>query len=100
MEATYSSETSVEFQRTMQHHKLEVKTLPNHSCKNLWLGFLATDPEVRVLFPALPDFLRSSGSGKGSTKPLSTIEELLGRKNSGSCLEKQDYGRRGSFLQI
>jgi hypothetical protein len=24
--------------------------------------FLATDPEVRVRFPALPDFLRSSGS--------------------------------------
>jgi hypothetical protein len=31
--------------------------------------FLATDPEVRVLFPALPDFLRSSGSGTGSTQP-------------------------------
>jgi hypothetical protein len=31
--------------------------------------FLATDPEVRVRFPALPDFLRSSGSGKGSTQP-------------------------------
>jgi hypothetical protein len=26
-------------------------------------------PEVRVRFPALPDFLRSSGSGKGSTQP-------------------------------
>jgi hypothetical protein len=25
--------------------------------------FLVTDPEVRVRFPALPDFLRSSGSG-------------------------------------
>jgi hypothetical protein len=29
--------------------------------------FLATDPEVR--FPALPYFLRSSGSGTGSTQP-------------------------------
>jgi hypothetical protein len=29
----------------------------------------ATDPEVRVRFPALSDFLRSSGSGKGSTQP-------------------------------
>jgi hypothetical protein len=28
---------------------------------------LATDPDVRVRFPALPDFLRSSGSGTGST---------------------------------
>jgi hypothetical protein len=31
--------------------------------------FPATDPEVRVRFPALPDFLRSSGSGTGSTQP-------------------------------
>jgi hypothetical protein len=31
--------------------------------------FLVTDPEVRVWFPALPDFLRSSGSGTGSTQP-------------------------------
>jgi hypothetical protein len=30
---------------------------------------LATDPEVRVRFPALPDFLRNSGSGMGSTQP-------------------------------
>jgi hypothetical protein len=30
---------------------------------------LATDPEVRFRFPALPDFLRSSGSGTGSTQP-------------------------------
>jgi hypothetical protein len=28
----------------------------------------STDPEVRVQFPALPDFL-SSGSGTGSIKP-------------------------------
>jgi hypothetical protein len=32
------------------------------------LEFLATDPEFRVRFPALPDFLRSSGSGTGSTQ--------------------------------
>jgi hypothetical protein len=31
--------------------------------------FLATDPEVRVRFPALPDFLRSYGSGTRSTQP-------------------------------
>jgi hypothetical protein len=34
-----------------------------------WSEFLATDPEVWVGFPELPDFLRSSGSGKGSTQP-------------------------------
>jgi hypothetical protein len=31
--------------------------------------FLATDPEIRFRFSALPDFLRSSGSGTGSTQP-------------------------------
>jgi hypothetical protein len=31
--------------------------------------FLATDPEARVRFPALLDFLRSSGSGTGPTQP-------------------------------
>jgi hypothetical protein len=35
----------------------------------LWAELLATGPEVRVLFPALPDFLRSIGSGTGSTQP-------------------------------
>jgi hypothetical protein len=34
----------------------------------LWSEFLATDPEVRVRFPAVPDFL-SSGPGTGSTQP-------------------------------
>jgi hypothetical protein len=31
--------------------------------------FLATDPEIRVQFPALPDFMRSISSGTGSTQP-------------------------------
>jgi hypothetical protein len=34
-----------------------------------WSEFLATDPEVPVRFPALPDFLRSRGSGTGFTQP-------------------------------
>jgi hypothetical protein len=34
-----------------------------------WSDLLATDLEDRVQFPALPDFLRSSGSGTGSTQP-------------------------------
>jgi hypothetical protein len=34
-----------------------------------WSEFLATDPEVRARFQALPDFLRSSESGTGSTQP-------------------------------
>jgi hypothetical protein len=32
-----------------------------------WSEFLATDPEARVRFPALPK--NSSGSGTGSTQP-------------------------------
>jgi hypothetical protein len=39
--------------------------------------FLATDPEVRVRFPALPDFLRNSGSGTGSTQPREYSEEIV-----------------------
>jgi hypothetical protein len=35
----------------------------------LWSSGQATDSEIRFLFPALPDFLRSSGSGMGSTQP-------------------------------
>jgi hypothetical protein len=34
-----------------------------------WSEFLATDPEVRVRFLALIDFLRSSGSRTGFTQP-------------------------------
>jgi hypothetical protein len=54
--------------------------------------FLAADPEVRVLFPALPDFLRCSESGTGSTEPCECNEDLLERKSSGSGLENRDYG--------
>jgi hypothetical protein len=47
-----------------------------------WSEFLATDPEIRVRFLALPDFLRSNGSGTGFTQPrkYNTTEELLERK--------------------
>jgi hypothetical protein len=39
-------------------------------------GLVATDPEVWVRFPALSNFLRSSGSGMEPTKP--PIRWLLG----------------------
>jgi hypothetical protein len=57
-------------------------------------GLVATDPKVRVRFPALPNFLSSSGSGTESTQPVSTTEELLRRKSSGSGLESREYGSR------
>jgi hypothetical protein len=47
----------------------------------------------RFRFPAILHFLSSSGSGTGSTRLVSTIEEL-GRKSSGSDLESREYGRR------
>jgi hypothetical protein len=36
------------------------------------------------------------GLERGLLSLVSTIEELLGRKNSGSGLEIRDYGRKGS----
>jgi hypothetical protein len=57
--------------------------------------FLATDPEVRVRFPELPDFLRSCGSGTESLSVVSTSEEqLLEGKGRCSSLEMREYGRR------
>jgi hypothetical protein len=37
------------------------------------------------------------GLERGSLNLVSTIEELLGRKSSGSGLENQDYGRSDSL---
>jgi hypothetical protein len=65
--------------------------------KLLGLSFWLQIQRSRVLFPALPDFLKSSGSGTGGPLSLvSTIEELPDRKSSGSCLENRYYGLRGS----
>jgi hypothetical protein len=48
---------------------LSKKYSVGYSCVVWWSEFLATDPEVRVRFLVLPDFLRSSGSGAESTQP-------------------------------
>jgi hypothetical protein len=51
-----------------------------------WSEFLATDPEARVRFPALPCFLRKKkgkqvvGLEQGPLSLVSTTEELLDRK--------------------
>jgi hypothetical protein len=37
------------------------------------------------------------GLERGPPSLVITIEELLERKSSGSCLENRDYGLRGSF---
>jgi hypothetical protein len=49
------------------------------------LQFLATDPQARLRFPGLPDFLRSSLE-RGPLSLVSTIGKLLDRKSSGSEL--------------
>jgi hypothetical protein len=59
-----------------------------------WSEFLAIDPEVRVQFLALPDFLRNTGYGTGPLSLVSTTEELLERNRSGSDLENRKYNRR------
>jgi hypothetical protein len=41
--------------------------------------FLATDLEVQVRFPGLPDFLRSSGSGSGSSQPRTIVQFTMYR---------------------
>jgi hypothetical protein len=53
--------------------------LYNRLC-GYWWEFLATYPEVRVRFPALPDFLRSSWSGTGSTQPREYNREATWKK--------------------
>jgi hypothetical protein len=49
-----------------------------------WSEFLATDPEVRVRFPALSDFLKSVGSGTGPLILVTTIEGYLEEKVAAS----------------
>jgi hypothetical protein len=57
--------------------------------------FLASDPDVRVRFPALANFLRSSGLERGQIGLVSATAELLEKKSSGSGIENRYYGRRG-----
>jgi hypothetical protein len=52
----------------------------------------ATDPEVRVRFPALP-----LGLERGPLILVSTTEELLERKSSGSSIEIREYSRGDPF---
>jgi hypothetical protein len=45
--------------------------------------------------PGATRFFREVGLERGPLSLVSTIEELLGRNNSGSGLENRDNGRRG-----
>jgi hypothetical protein len=59
-----------------------------------WSEFLATDPEVRTRFPALPDFQKIVDLEQSPLSLVSTIEKLLERKSSGSGLGSREYDRR------
>jgi hypothetical protein len=64
---------------------------------DLLCGLVVRVPGYRSRGPgSIPgaDFLRSSGSGTGSTQTREYNEELLGRKSSDSGLESREYGRR------
>jgi hypothetical protein len=56
--------------------------------------FLATDPEVRVHSRRYQIFWEVVGLQRGPLSLVSTIEDLLGRKSSGSGLEIREYGCR------
>jgi hypothetical protein len=46
----------------------------------LWSEFLATDPEARVRFPALPEQKKVVGLERGALILVNTTEELPDRK--------------------
>jgi hypothetical protein len=59
-----------------------------------WSEFVATDPEIRVRFQALPDYLRSSGFGTVSTQLCEYNWWVTWKKKYRSSLEIREYGYR------
>jgi hypothetical protein len=60
------------------------------------IEFLATDPEVRVRIPALPNSLRSFGSGTEFTQLREYNCGATWEKSSGSGLEKPENTAAGN----
>jgi hypothetical protein len=82
MEATRPSEPSVDFQRSARSYIPEDTNLQLISCS------LKEHAET----------IRLSSSQRGPLSLVSTIEELRGRKSSGSGLENREYGRKDVTL--
>jgi hypothetical protein len=60
-------------------------------------GLVVRVPGYRSRGPgSIPRLSEELGLERGPLSLVSTTEELLERKSSGSCLENRDYGRRGS----
>jgi hypothetical protein len=62
----------------------------------LWYSWLEIQSS-RIRFSTLRDFLRSSGSGTGSTQPREYNWGATRKENSSSGLQSQEYGRREPF---
>jgi hypothetical protein len=80
---------------------IKLGTMEGYACIIFMLIFanrppLATDPEVQVRFPVLPDFWEVVCLKRGQLSLVSTIEELLERESSDSGLENRKYGRKDS----
>jgi hypothetical protein len=63
----------------MWHLKMSYSELATTASVVKWSEFLATDPEARVRFPALPE-KKVVGPERGPLSLVSTTEELLDRK--------------------
>jgi hypothetical protein len=56
---------------------------------------MATDPEVSGSIPGATSISEKQlGLERGPLSLVSTTEDLLGRKSSGSGLENREYGRK------
>jgi hypothetical protein len=81
LKAIFSPETSVDFWRTTRLYNLPLLWFSGQSS---WLQTQGS----RVLFPALPDFLRKIGSGTGFTQPREDNWGSTWIKSIGSRMEK------------
>jgi hypothetical protein len=65
---------------------------------NAGVGPSGQRSEVQVRLPVLPDFLRSSGSGTGSTQPREY--SLFGEVGTNFANKRQSLGRYSSLAEF
>jgi hypothetical protein len=105
--AAYFSETLISNYKTSQHHNPKngdkncFEDLYLMKCSPLWSSGLSSWLQIQSFgFDSrrYQIFWEVVGLERGPLSLVSTTEELLERKCSGSELENQDYGRRDSSL--